>query len=128
MAISLTLAACLQGCMGFPVHTLSSGETKVRLRKPASRRPADMPASVRAVAEGGHVESLANSPSVAVGGTQYFAARVRSPGGLRGSSLIVLYPETAWRQARREAAMPALLLGIASLAAMVMVTSGSPIA
>lgn len=56
---------------------------------------ADMPASVRAVVEGGHVESLANSPSVAVGGTQYFAARVRSPGGLRGSSLIVLYPETA---------------------------------
>ena len=35
----------------------------------------------------------------------------------------MLYPETAWRQARREAAMPALLLGIASLAAMVMVTS-----
>ncbi len=35
----------------------------------------------------------------------------------------MLYPETAWRQARREAAMPALLLGIGSLAAMVMVTS-----
>ena len=41
----------------------------------------------------------------------------------RGGSLVVLYPETSWRQARREAAMPALLLGVGSLGAMVLVTS-----
>jgi signal transduction histidine kinase len=83
----------------------------------------DLPASLETVMEARHVDSLAESPSVAVGNTRYFAASVRSPGGLRSTSLIVLYPETAWRHARREAAMPALLLGTASLAAMVLVTS-----
>ncbi len=84
---------------------------------------ADLPALLPTVPATGHVDSLAESPSVAVGGTRYFAASVRSPGGLRGGSLVVLYPETAWRQARREAAMPALLLGVAALATMVVVTS-----
>ena len=57
------------------------------------------------------MDSLAESPSILVGGTRYFAVSVRSPSGPRGGSLVVLYPETSWRQARREAAMPALLLG-----------------
>ena len=94
-----------------------------RVMEASLREIADLPASLKAVPAAGHVDSLAESPSVAVGGTRYFAASVRSPGGLRGGSLVVLYPETAWRQARREAAMPALLLGVAALATMVVVTS-----
>ena len=82
-----------------------------------------LPPSLRTVPAAVHVDSLAESPSILVGGTRYFAVSVRSPSGPRGGSLVVLYPETSWRQARREAAMPALLLGVGSLGAMVLVTS-----
>ena len=82
-----------------------------------------LPISLRAVPAAIHMDSLAESPSIRVGGTRYFTVSVRSPTGSRGGSLVVLYPETSWRQARREAAMPALLLGIGSLGVMVLVTS-----
>jgi signal transduction histidine kinase len=82
-----------------------------------------LPLSVRKVPAAVHMDSLAQSPSIVVGDTRYFAVSVRSPGGPRGESLAVLYPETSWRQARREAAMPALLLGVSSLGLMVLVTS-----
>jgi signal transduction histidine kinase len=83
----------------------------------------DLPLSLRMVPAAVHMDSLAESPSILVGGTRYFAVSVRSPSGPRGGSLVVLYPETSWRQARREAAMPALLLGVGSLGVMVLVTS-----
>ena len=82
-----------------------------------------LPLSLRNVPAAVHMNSLAESPSILVSGTRYFAVSVRSLGGPRGSSLVVLYPETSWRQARREAAMPALLLGVGSLGLMVLVTS-----
>jgi signal transduction histidine kinase len=82
-----------------------------------------LPIALRAVPAAIHMDSLAESPSIRVGGTRYFTVSVRSPTGSRGGSLVVLYPETSWRQARREAAMPALLLGIGSLGVMVLVTS-----
>ena len=84
--------------------------------RPARSRSGTVPAAV-------HIDSLAESPSILLGGTRYFAVSVRSPSGPRGGSLVVLYPETSWRQARREAAMPALLLGVGSLGVMVLVTS-----
>ena len=123
MGISLTPAVCWTGCTGFLGLISSSGETQAGSRKPVLLEIEDLPASLQTVPAAGHVDSLAESPSVAIGGIRYFAVSVRSPRGVRGSSLVVLYPETAWRQARREAAMPALLLGVASLAAMVLVTS-----
>jgi signal transduction histidine kinase len=43
--------------------------------------------------------------------------------GPHGSSLLVLYPETSWRQARWEAAMPPLMLGAGSLGLMILATS-----
>jgi signal transduction histidine kinase len=82
-----------------------------------------LPRSLRVLPAAVHMDSLAESPSVSVGGTRYFAVSVRAPSGRRRASLAVLYPETSWRLARREAAMPALLLGIGSLGAMVLVTS-----
>ena len=82
-----------------------------------------LPPSLREVPAAAHIDSLAESPSILVGGTRYIAVSIRAPGRLRGGSLVVLYPETSWRQARREAAMPALLLGVGSLGAMVLVTS-----
>ena len=62
-----------------------------------------------------HLDSLGESPTVVLDGTRYFAVPLRSSGGPRGSSLLVLYPETSWRQARWEAAMPPLMLGVGSL-------------
>ncbi len=83
----------------------------------------DLPLSLRTVPAAVHMDSLAESPSILVGGTRFFTVSVKSPSGPRGGSLVVLYPETSWRQARREAAMPALLLGVGSLGFMVLVTS-----
>ena len=68
------------------------------------------------------LESLGDSPTLDLGGTRYFAASLRNAGGSRGSSLLVLYPETSWRQARREAATAPLVVGLGALAMMVGVT------
>jgi signal transduction histidine kinase len=71
----------------------------------------------------GHIDSLQQCPAVVLADTRYFAVSVRSSSGLRDGSLLVLYPETRLRQARWEAAMPPLMLGVGSLGAMVLVTS-----
>jgi signal transduction histidine kinase len=78
--------------------------------------------SLRSIPAAPKLESLRESPTVVVGGTEYFAVRVRPTSAHSDVSLLVLYPETSWRQARWEAAMPSLLLGIVSLAAMVLFT------
>jgi signal transduction histidine kinase len=74
-----------------------------------------MPATV-------HVDALGDSPEAVIDGTRFLAASLRSAGGARGSSLLVLYPETSWRQARWEAALPPLMLGAGSLGLMVLAT------
>ncbi len=79
---------------------------------------ATLPASLRSVPRATHIGSLAELPSVRLDGTPYFAVSVPSPGGPRGGSLVVLYPETSLRQARWEAVMPSLLLGLGSLGVM----------
>ena len=43
-----------------------------------------LPVSLRRVPAAAHMESLAESPSILVGGTPYFAVSVRSPSGPRG--------------------------------------------
>jgi signal transduction histidine kinase len=82
-----------------------------------------LPESLHRVPAAVHMDSLAESPSVSLGGTRYFAVAVRTPSGGRAGSLVVLYPETSWRTARREAATPPLLLGLGSLGAMTLATS-----
>ncbi len=44
------------------------------------------------------LDSLANSPTLLLSGTRYLTVPLRTSSGLRGSSLVVLYPETSWRQ------------------------------
>ena len=77
--------------------------------------PRSIPAATKLV-------SLGDAPTLVLGGTRYFMVRVRPAGSPRGLSLLVLYPETSWRAARWEAAMPSLMLGAGSLAIMVHVT------
>jgi signal transduction histidine kinase len=69
------------------------------------------------------LDSLGQAPTVRLDGVRYFAVPLRPTGSTHGSPLLVLYPETNWRQARREAATPPLLLGGGSLLLAAGVTS-----
>jgi len=83
------------------------------------------PALLAPVPTVAHLDSLAESPTVTleVGGGRYFATRVRPAIRSRARSLLVLYPELVWRQARWDAAWPPLMLGVGSLGLMAAVTS-----
>lgn len=81
-----------------------------------------LPAGIRSLPDTGFVTSLASNPAAVFQGTRYLAAALRHPGSTRGPSLLVLYPETSWRQARWEAALPPVLLGAGALGAMVVIT------
>jgi signal transduction histidine kinase len=83
----------------------------------------ELPPPLKAVPAVARLDSLAGSPTVALDGVRYFAVPLRPPGGRRGSSLLVLYPEASWRQARREAVTPSLVLGGGSLVLTLAVTS-----
>jgi signal transduction histidine kinase len=83
----------------------------------------ERPPSLKAIPDSARLDSLGESPTVLLDGVRYFAVPLGSSGGLRGSSLLVLYPQTSWWQARRDAAAPPLLLGGSSLVLMVAVTS-----
>ena len=63
----------------------------------------------------------AKSPTLLWNGTRYFAVPLRLSSRMR-ELLLVLYPETSWRQARWEAAASPLAVGLGSLALMVIVT------
>jgi signal transduction histidine kinase len=69
------------------------------------------------------LEALANSPTLLLNGTRYFTVPLRSAGGARTSTLLVLYPETSWRQARWEAVASPLAVGLGTLALMAALTS-----
>ena len=74
-----------------------------------------LPTALRSLPTAAHRESLREFPTAVLEGTRYLAVSLRSSGGSPGTSLLVLYPETSWRQARWEAAMPPLILGAGSL-------------
>ena len=82
-----------------------------------------LPSELRSLPTVGHFDSLVELPTAMLEGARYVGVSLRSPGGLTGSSLFVLYPENSWRQARWEAAMPSLTLGAGSLGVMIGVTS-----
>ena len=79
----------------------------------------DLPPTVTSLPTSTRLDLPGNSPTIDLEGERYFAASVRSGGG---PSLLVLYPETAWRRARWEASMPPLGLGLLSMAPMALVT------
>jgi signal transduction histidine kinase len=81
-----------------------------------------LPDSLRSVPQATQVKSLDEYPAVLLDGIPYFAVSVPVRAGPRAGSLVVLYPETSLRQARREAVMPSLLLGFGSLGVMVLVS------
>jgi signal transduction histidine kinase len=82
-----------------------------------------LPPELRSLPAAVHIVELGGNPEATLDGTRYLVASLRSAGGPRGASLLVLYPETSWRQARWEAAMPPLMLGAGSLGLMIAATS-----
>ena len=83
---------------------------------------ATLPPALRSSRPMTRLDSLGDSPTLPIDGTRYFAVPLRTTGGAPGSSLVVLYPETSWRQARREAATPPLAVGLVTLGLMASVT------
>jgi signal transduction histidine kinase len=83
----------------------------------------ELPPSLRSAPRATHLTTLGESPTIVLDGTRYLAVPLRSANGPRGTSLLVLYPQTSWRQARWEAAMPPLALGVISLGLMMLITS-----
>jgi signal transduction histidine kinase len=81
-----------------------------------------LPEGLRSLPATVHVDAIGGNPETVIDGTRYLAASSRTSRGGRGESLLVLYPETSWRQARWEAAMPPLMLGAGSLGLMVLAT------
>jgi signal transduction histidine kinase len=82
-----------------------------------------LPPAVQALHRVDKLESLGDSATFLLGGTRYFAVRLLTEGEARDQSLLVLYPETSWRQARWEAAAPSLAIGLGTLGLMAVVTS-----
>src|SRR5581483_11889191 len=66
--------------------------------------PALRPASDR-------LATLREYPVLAIDGARYYAASLRTATSSHGRTLLVLYPETSWRQARIEAATMPLAVG-----------------
>jgi hypothetical protein len=75
-----------------------------------------VPRSVQAARPLDRLDSLGESSTLLLDGIHYFAVPLQTSGGTRNSSLLVLYPETSWRQARWEAATPPLSVGLGTLA------------
>ena len=78
-----------------------------------------IPANLQDLSSGARLGVVGSAPGLEIEGERYFAGSVR-PGD--GPTLLVLYPETAWRKARWEAGLPALGVGALSLAPMAAVT------
>lgn len=81
-----------------------------------------LPAAARAVLPMERLGSLGESPTFSIDSTHYFTVPLRAAGGLHTATLLVLYPETNWRQARWEAATPPLAMGLGTLGLMAAVT------
>lgn len=83
--------------------------------------PPEVPAGAAKLPDS-YAASVRDSPALAIGEARYFAIRLGPGADPRGRSLLVLYPESRWRRARWEAALPPLILGASSLALMAAVS------
>ena len=67
--------------------------------------------------------SLRKYPAVTLQGQRYLVSAVRNSGNAGPTTLMVLYPEQSWRQARWEAALPPLAVGAATILLMVVLSA-----
>ncbi len=69
------------------------------------------------------IETLTNSPTLMIRGQNHFAALIRPRALTSRTVLLVLYPESSWRDARWESAQAPLILGAGALALMAALTT-----
>jgi signal transduction histidine kinase len=67
--------------------------------------------------------ALGDSPTLSLDGRRYFAALIRPRSSAAGQALLVLYPESSWRDARWDSAKAPLILGAGALAMMAAATT-----
>lgn len=67
--------------------------------------------------------SLREYPAITLQGQRYLVSAVRNAGNRGETTLMVLYPEQSWRQARWEAALPPLAVGAATILLMVVLSA-----
>ena len=80
---------------------------------------AKLPDVLRLLPSRASLEPPGRSPTLELEGRRYFAASVREPGR---PTLLVLYPESAWRQARWDAALPPVAVGLGAVGITAAVT------
>lgn len=66
---------------------------------------------------------LSDLPIVSVGQRRYLGARVAADGSLGVVSLLILYPESSWREARSAVVWPPLIVGVATVAVMAAISA-----
>jgi signal transduction histidine kinase len=74
-----------------------------------------LPASFGVEAGGGDLTSLANQPTVTLGDTRYFLARMEPRGDANVRELFVVYPVASWSRARWGAVLPPLAVGAGAI-------------
>ena len=111
--------AKMRGLSGAHFALVAADGTLESATLPALRA---LPGSLRNLEPRQHLGTLAEAPLCWVDDMRYFAAPLRVAGGLHPATMIVLYPETSWRQARWEAATPPLAMGLGTLGLMAGVT------
>lgn len=78
-----------------------------------------LPPALRNLPVQTRLDSPGASPKVEIGGEGFFATSIRTTSC---PSLVILYPEIAWKRARWEAGLPTLALGFLSLIPMAVMT------
>lgn len=66
-------------------------------------------------------DAPARHASLTIGGRAFLATEVAVPSPTGSASLVVLFPEATWQQARWDAATPPLAIGLAALAVLIVV-------
>lgn len=109
----------MRGLSGAHFVALSADGT---VRESTLAMPSGAIPSITALPDRVRLDAGGRSAILVLAGTRYLAASVRSAGGFDRPRLLVLYPEAAWLQARWDAAMPPLAVGLLALVAMAAVT------
>ncbi len=112
------ILAQLKALSGADFIAYDASRTIVAASDPAL---ADNPA-LQTIPPASALEHFGRAPAVSVGAASYLTAKIATPSNPRVAAVLVLYPETSWRQARRDAVLPPLLFGSTALLAMVAVT------
>jgi signal transduction histidine kinase len=114
--INAAVLEAMKGLSGADFVAIESGGAIRETTLPGLR---NLPDSLRNLPSRASLEPPGRSPTLELEGRLYFAASVREPGR---PTLLVLYPELTWRNARWSAAMPPIAVGLGAVAITAAIT------